>query len=156
MNITLKDVTSANYEAVCDLDVSEEQQDYVACNMWSLVESHYCQGHTCKAIYQDEPPVGFFMWVAETPTKTSIWRFMVDKCYQNAGIGRIALNLALEHIKRSDTVSEIEICYNPTNPIAKEFYSSFGFVEVGLDDDGDDMLAVIKIECAQTNAEQPC
>ena len=81
---------------------------------------------------------------------------MVDTRFQNAGIGRTALNLALEHIKRSDTVNEIEICYNPTNPIAKEFYTSFGFVEVGLDDDGDDMLAVIKRGSTQANAEQPC
>ena len=152
-SITLKDVTSANYEAVCDLGVSEEQQDYVACNMWSLVESHFCQGHTCKAIYQGETPVGFLMWVAETPTKVSIWRFMVDTRFQQAGIGRTALNLALEHIKRSDKINEIEICYNPTNPIAKEFYSSFGFVEVGLDDDGDDMLAVIKLGSTQANTE---
>jgi diamine N-acetyltransferase len=51
MSITLEDVTSSNYEAVCDLDVTDEQQEYVASNMWSLVESHYCQGHTCKAIW---------------------------------------------------------------------------------------------------------
>ena len=28
---------------------------------------------------------------------------------------------------------------------AKDFYSSFGFQEVGLDEDGEDMLAVIKL-----------
>jgi diamine N-acetyltransferase len=33
MNITLENVTSSNYEAVCDLDVTDEQQDYVASNM---------------------------------------------------------------------------------------------------------------------------
>lgn len=31
------------------------------------------------------------------------------------------------------------------NPVAKDFYSSFGFQEVGLDEDGEDMLAVIKL-----------
>ena len=70
MSISLEEVTSSNYEAVCDLDVTGEQHDYVASNMWSLVESHYCQGHTCR---------------------------------------------------------------------------SFGFQEVGLDEDGEDMLAVIKL-----------
>ncbi|WP_435371029.1 hypothetical protein [Pseudoalteromonas tetraodonis] len=49
MNISLEGVTSANYEEVCDLDVTKAQQDYVASNMWSLVESHYNVGHTCKA-----------------------------------------------------------------------------------------------------------
>ncbi|WP_437435933.1 hypothetical protein [Pseudoalteromonas tetraodonis] len=49
MNISLEGVTSANYEEVCDLDVTKAQQGYVASNMWSLVESHYNVGHICKA-----------------------------------------------------------------------------------------------------------
>lgn len=145
MNIKLEEVTSLNYEAVCDLDVTEQQQEYVASNMWSLVESHYGQGHTCRAIYQNDTPVGFFMWVSETPEKVSIWRFMVDQRHQNAGIGRVALNLALDEIKACDKVKEIEICYDPENPVAKGFYSSFGFQEVGFDEDGEDMLAVLKV-----------
>ncbi|MEF1301316.1 GNAT family N-acetyltransferase, partial [Vibrio owensii] len=39
----------------------------------------------------------------------------------------------------------IEICYNPTNPVAKPFYSQFGFEEVGMDEDGEDMLAIIEL-----------
>lgn len=146
MNILLEDITSANYEEVCDLDVTEAQQEYVACNMWSLVESHYNVGHTCKAIYQNNEPVGFFMWVQETPTKVSIWRFMVDEHHQNKGIGRQALTMAIVEIKTTSKLEQIEICYNPKNPVAKDFYSSFGFEEVGLDEDEEDMLAIINIK----------
>ncbi|KGK01796.1 MULTISPECIES: GNAT family N-acetyltransferase [Pseudoalteromonas] len=146
MNILLEDITSANYEEVCDLDVTEAQQEYVACNMWSLVESHYNVGHTCKAIYQNNEPVGFFMWVQETPTKVSIWRFMVDEHHQNKGIGRQALTMAIAEIKTTSKLEQIEICYNPKNPVAKDFYSSFGFEEVGLDEDEEDMLAIINIK----------
>jgi diamine N-acetyltransferase len=141
----LEEIDHSNYAAVCELDVSEEQEDYVACNMWSLVESHYNQGHTCRAIYNNGNPVGFFMWVIESATKVSIWRFMVDKSCQNEGIGRKALSLALAEIKSSHQITEIEICYNPKNPVAKDFYSSFGFVEVGMDEDNEDMLAVISL-----------
>jgi diamine N-acetyltransferase len=70
---------------------------------------------------------------------------MVDKRYQNAGIGRAVLNPALNEIKAFDKVKEIEICDAPENPVAKDFYSSFGFQEVGLDQDGEDMLVVIKL-----------
>jgi len=146
MNILLEDITSANYEEVCDLDVTEAQQEHVACNMWSLVESHYNVGHTCKAIYQNNEPVGFFMWVQETPTKVSIWRFMVDEHHQNKGIGRQALTMAIAEIKTTSKLEQIEICYNPKNPVAKDFYSSFGFEEVGLDEDEEDMLAIINIK----------
>lgn len=145
MNISLEDINQSNYEAVCDLDVTKEQEDYVACNMWSLVEAHYNPGYTCKAIYQNGQPIGFFMWVLETPSKISIWRFMVDQHFQKKGFGRKALKIALEEIAAYPLISEIEICYNPYNPLAKDFYSSVGFKEVGLSEDGEDMIAIIKL-----------
>lgn len=55
------------------------------------------------------------------------------------------LVLALLEIKQVAGIKEIEICYNPINPVVKNFYSSFGFVEVGMDEDDEDMLAVIKL-----------
>ncbi|WP_448549241.1 GNAT family N-acetyltransferase [Thalassotalea fusca] len=143
--ISLRDVNKDNYEAICDLDVTEEQQAYVACNMWSLVESFYNEGYITRGIYQENIPVGFLMWVYETPTKVSIWRFMIDQAFQNNGCGRKALALAIEEITTDKNLKEIEICYNPNNPVAKTFYSSFGFVEVGMDEDNEDMLAIIKL-----------
>lgn len=145
MEISLRQVTKENYEKVCELDVTKEQEDYVACNMWSLVESTYNKGYETRAIYLEEEPVGFFMWVQESSIKISIWRFMVDKEHQQKSIGRIALNLALIEIKKVSGLQEIEICYNPKNPVAKNFYGSFGFSEVGMDEDDEDMLAVIPI-----------
>lgn len=144
LNISLRKISRSNYEAVADLDVSKDQQDYVACNMWSLVESHYNEGYTCRAIYRGEEPVGFFMWVKEKADKVSIWRFMVDQRYQGAGIGRAAMDLALDEIKCDSSISKIEICYMPENPVAKNFYRSFGFEEIGLDENGEEMLAVLQ------------
>lgn len=145
MEVLLLHITKENYEAVCDLDVAKEQEEYVACNMWSLVESMFNEGYETRAIYFNGEPIGFFMWVQETKEKISIWRFMVDQKHQQKGIGRKALSLALEEIKQVPDLKEIEICYNPNNPVAKGFYSSFGFVEVGMDEDGEDMLAKIEI-----------
>lgn len=146
MNITLTDVDKNNYEDICDLTVADDQYEYVADNTWSLVESKFNPSYQIRAICLDCKPVGFFMWVPETEYRISIWRFMVDQNYQNKGIGRKALQLALDEIKGStDILEEIEICYNPSNPVAKKFYASFGFVEIGMDEDGEDMLAIIKI-----------
>ena len=144
MEVSLRLVTKENYEDVCELDVTKEQENYVACNMWSIVESKYNEGYETRVIYMKEEPVGFFMWVKESEIKVSIWRFMIDKKHQQKSIGRVSLNLALAEIKKVSDLQEIEICYNPKNPVAKEFYSSFGFTEVGMDEDDKDMLAVIK------------
>lgn len=145
MKITLTDVDKNNYEEVCDLSVAEDQYDYVAENTWSIVESKFNPSYQTRAICLDGQPVGFFMWVPETDQRISIWRFMVDENHQHKGIGRKAMQLALDEIRQTAGLEEIEICYNPNNPVAKSFYSSFGFVEVGMDEKGEDVLAIIKI-----------
>ena len=144
-NVTLRAVDQHNYEQICDLEVFEEQEDYVASNLWSLVQASYNPTCTARAIYDQELPVGLFLWSAETPRKVSIWRFMVDKQHQKRGIGREALGLLLEELRQIDGLARIEICYHPTNPVAGEFYASFGFAETGMDEDGEDMLAVIEL-----------
>ncbi|MBM7072909.1 GNAT family N-acetyltransferase [Shewanella sp. 202IG2-18] len=145
MKTSLQPITKQNYEAVCELDVTDEQEEYVACNMWSIVESQFNEGYETRAIYSDSEPVGFFMWVKKPSHKVSIWRFMIDKNHQAKGIGRKALELALCEIKQDSNIRVIEICYNPSNPVAKNFYSTFGFNEIGMDDDNEDMLAVIEL-----------
>lgn len=145
MHVSLRPVSKHNYEDICDLDVHQEQQDYVAANMWSLVEKMFNPSYQPRAIYNKSTPVGFIMWVPEKPSKASIWRFMIDKNYQNVGIGRRALQIAIDEIKQSGEFKQIEICYHPDNPVAKTFYSSFGFQETGMDEDVEDMLAIIQL-----------
>ncbi|USE71828.1 MULTISPECIES: GNAT family N-acetyltransferase [Pseudoalteromonas] len=145
MNISLRAIDKHNYETICDLDVSPEQQDLVACNMFSIVESKFNDGYTTRAIYQDDEAVGMLMWVQESIERISIWRFMVDQQFQQQGIGRKALTLALEEIKQTPNLTTIEICYVPSNPVAKAFYASFGFEEIGINEDDGEMLAVIKL-----------
>lgn len=70
---------------------------------------------------------------------------MVDHHYQNEGVGRKALTLALGEIKSHEALNTIAICYHPKNPVVKDFYASFGFQETGLDDDGENMLAIITL-----------
>jgi diamine N-acetyltransferase len=87
VEVSLRQVTKENYEDVCELDVTKEQKNkrtkkqknYVACNMWSIVESNYNEGYETRVIYMKEEPVDFFMWVKESEIKVSIWRFMIDK-----------------------------------------------------------------------------
>ncbi len=151
--VKLTAVDQTNYERICDLEVFEEQEAYVASNLWSLVQASYNPTCTARAIYYQDAPVGLFLWSAESPGKVSIWRFMVDKQHQHRGIGRQALGLLLEELRHIQGLAQIEICYHPENPVAGNFYSSFGFVETGMDKDGDDMLAVIDVP---QPANQPC
>ncbi|WP_249331917.1 GNAT family N-acetyltransferase [Pseudoalteromonas rubra] len=98
-----------------------------------------------RAINYRGEQIGLIMWVFEKPHRVSIWRLMVDKTYQQQSIGRQALSAALEEIRSLPEVTEIAICYVPDNPVAKNFYASFGFVETGFDEEEEEMLAEIRI-----------
>lgn len=152
-NVTLRQVTKDNYEAVCDLDVAPDQENFVSSNGWSLVESHYHPHYQTRAIYAGETPVGFLMWVPDAEADdgsdarcVSIWRFMIDKDHQGKGYGRRALELAIGEIRSAPRVERITIGYHPRNKRAKEMYARFGFIEVGMDEDGDDMIASLSVQ----------
>lgn len=60
------------------------------------------------------------------------------------GIGRDAMRLCLDEIRRHGDVTRITIRYVPDHPVAKAFYVGFGFVEVGMDEEGEEMIAEIR------------
>lgn len=144
MKVSLREITKHDFKAVCDLSLPDEQYKYLSHNETSLLESHYHDTVTARAIYLEEEPVGFIMWAAESTSKVIIYRFMVTHKHQNKGIGRKALYLSFDEIKTDEQVEEIEICYSLDNISAKGLYASVGFVETGIDED-DEMLAVIKV-----------
>lgn len=145
--ISLREVTAANWEEVADLEVHEHQEDFLDDNAWSIAESKFNRNAVPRAIYAGNIPVGFIMWESMrdegTPHDYSIYRFMIDKDHQSKGYGRIALELALGEIRKDRKLSRITICYVPENAGAREFYASFGFREVGLDEDGEMIAEII-------------
>jgi diamine N-acetyltransferase len=140
-DIELRDVTAANRQAVASLELSPEQQDLVASNAESLDEARSDPDARPRAVYAGERVVGFLMYDAgqpdDNPREALIYRFMIDRRSQGEGYGRAALAKALDEIRAIPKVSKVFISYMPDNPVAKPFYASFGFVEVGTDEDGE-------------------
>jgi diamine N-acetyltransferase len=99
-------------------------------------------------VYAGACVVGFLMYDAgaadDEPREAAIYRFMIDRKHQGRGYGRAALSMALDEIRAIPGVRKVSISYMPDNPVAKPFYASFGFVEVGLDEDGE-MLAELEL-----------
>ncbi len=141
VTVTLRQVDEANWEDVVDLELTESQEPFVASNAYSLAEAAYDKHCTPLAIYADDKVVGFIMYacMAEDgkPDDYIICRFMVDKRHQNQGCGRQGLDQAIKRISSLPNSKKILICYKPDNAVARNFYASFGFVEVGLDDEGE-------------------
>lgn len=139
-------MTAENWEEVAELEVHKHQEEFLEDNAWSIAESKFNSHAVPRAIYAGKNPVGFIMWESlageGAPHDYFIYRFMIDKDNQGKGYGRLAMELALEEIRKDRRLGRISICYVPENAGARDFYASFGFREVGLDDDGE-MIAEI-------------
>jgi diamine N-acetyltransferase len=140
-DVKLKDVTAKNWHAVARLELDPAQEDLVASNLYSIAQSKFDPNARPRAVYAGKAIVGFLMYdVWEEKDKTheaSIYRFMIGRRHQGKGYGRAALASALAEIKAIPRMRKVWIGYMPNNPVAKPFYGSFGFVETGLDDDGE-------------------
>jgi len=146
VDIELRTIDKDNWETVVSLSVNESQKAFVASNAYSLAEAAYTEASIPKAIYANGEAVGFIMYEALEADgligEYNIYRFMIDKHHQNKGIGRKALKLAISTISELPDCKKILICYVPNNEVAKAFYESVGFRELGLDESGE-MVAVI-------------
>jgi diamine N-acetyltransferase len=140
-DVKLKDVTEHNWRDVVDLKLDPEQEDLVASNLYSIAESQFDPDARPRAVYAGKRAVGFLMYDVQQKKdrsrKASIYRFMIDRKYQGKGYGRAALSRALDEIRAIPKITKVSIRYMADNPVAKPFYGSFGFVEVGKDEDGE-------------------
>jgi diamine N-acetyltransferase len=139
-DVRLEEVTADNWRAVTDLALEDAQEDHVSSNRESLEESRRNPCARPRAVYAGRTLVGFLMYepleAYGKPHQASIYRLMIDKRHQGKGYGRAALARAIEEIQQDPRIRTIRICYTPDNP-AKTLYASFGFVEIGRDEDGE-------------------
>lgn len=144
--ITLRKITLENRRAIFNLEVAEDQRNFVASNLSSVASCYVLEtngGHPFPfAIYADELPVGFVMLAYgitgyDEPSiavdNYCIMRLMIDKQYQNRGYGREAMKKILEFI-RTFPAGPARYCwipYKPDNVTAKKLYESLGFRDNG-------------------------
>lgn len=155
--IYLEKISWENYSKVLKLRVTKEQDNFVARNNTSLIQAFLCVSEGIPvhsfAIKCNKKVVGFMQimydndwtgyeredWLNSDLYKEyegkpyyDIWRFMIDKKYQQKGYGRAAFKETLDFIKKfpDGKADYVLLSYNPTNKVAKKLYDSFGFNEV--------------------------
>ena len=153
--VRLTPIDKNNWEAVVDLELETAQEHFVASNAFSLAEAAYDKACVPHAVYAGDEIVGFVMYASLAGDGLSgdymICRLMIDRRHQNKGYGRQALDQTIALISNLPDSKTIKICYHPKNPVAKDFYASFGFVETGLDEEGE-MIAERKVTPKDTFA----
>ena len=128
--INLKEITSKNLKSIIELNVKDDQKDYVASNSVSIAQGHYSNSAWFKGIFNDNRPVGFVMLdLIEEEYKCFLWRFMIDHKYQGKGFGKIALTQVIDFVKSLNLYTYIATSYVPAENGAGGFYKNFGFIE---------------------------
>lgn len=142
-HVQLVAMTAEIRSGVAALELAEGQQDLVASNQESLQEADEDADARPRAIVVDAILVGFLMYDATSEPETAqLYRLMIDRRYQGRGYGWAALQAVLAEIRSIDAISQVRICYEPENVGARQLYAKAGFVEAGIDADGE-MIAVL-------------
>lgn len=172
--ISLEKISWDNYLKVLKLKVTKEQRNFVASNKASLIhafiESSDGTPVYAFAIKNGKTVVGFIQimygtdwtgyeredWLTSDTFKEyegkpyyDIWRFMIDKKYQNRGYGKEAFSQALDFIKTfpNGEAKYVLLSYEPSNEVGKKLYASFGFSEVFKEylHDDDEVTAMLRL-----------
>ncbi len=136
--VHLEPVTEANRALVTSLTLGPDQLSFVATNSDSLDEAALDEDARPRVVITENRVIGFLMYEApEDDDEARIYRFMIDRAHQGLGYGKAALGKALEEIRSLSHVRHVSICYAPENEGARQLYRAAGFVEEGLDEDGE-------------------
>ena len=155
-------ILDKNLKECIDLEVTPEQNRFVANNATSLADAYIWNKRgewvSPNIIYADSVAVGFVMYqylsceIDEDYRDIyggnvyCLWRIMIDKNYQGKGYGKQAIALVIDAVKKMPKGKADYLClaYKPENVSAKKLYESLGFVETGEIVD-DELLARFKL-----------
>ncbi|ESX91662.1 N-acetyltransferase GCN5 [Mesorhizobium sp. LNJC403B00] len=131
------------------MQLAADQMDFVASNAESLDEAETDGDARPRVVMAGDRVVGFLMYEApEDDDEARIYRFMIDRVHQGQGFGKAALREVLDEIMGLGHISHVSICYEPGNEAARRLYRAAGFVEEGLDEDGE-MIAELALPGGQ-------
>jgi diamine N-acetyltransferase len=140
--VSLREITRDTVREIVRLKVSPAQERFVATNGMSIAEAHYSpEVAWFRAIYAGEHPVGFVM-LEDEPEKQRyfLWRFMIDARYQRLGFGRRALERVIAHVRSRPGATSFGTSCVPGEGGPQLFYEGLGFVDTGVEDDGERVL----------------
>lgn len=142
--ISLREITEDTLWDFLDMEVHEHQKKFVASNAISIAQAHFSAKAWFRGIYANEEAVGFIM-LEDNPEKPEyyLWRFMIDKKYQQKGFGYKAMKLFIEHVKKRPKARELLTSVVPGKGNPRRFYEKLGFKLTGKIEEGEEMMRLV-------------
>ncbi|WP_444899695.1 GNAT family N-acetyltransferase [Microbulbifer sp. VAAC004] len=138
MNINLREITKDNWVDMIDLDITKEQENYVALPSEAIAASKFNDHYINRGVYLGDKPIGFIQYYPNhgdgKPKEIFIDQLLIDISFQGQGYGSEAVKLVLAEIKKLEGFDSISICYVEGHDIMKPFFERFGFKIVDQDE----------------------
>lgn len=132
MELILKEVDKDSWEECVELNVSQEQNDYVASNWYSILQAKFGEEIYPLCIYDGQVMVGFLMYDLDPDTnRMEMCRLMIDHKFQGKGYGRSAVLKLLDLIREKYGKIKFYTSTIPSNIAAQKLYESIGFRKTG-------------------------
>jgi len=140
MTVEICPVTTDNWRRLVKLKVRDDQQNFVASNLFSIAEAQFGfedEGEwklSPFGLYFNHEPVGFLMYglnYGHSRFQAFIIRLMIDEQFQGQGYGKAAMKLLLDTFRADEKLKAVGISYEPHNEVARRLYAALGFVETG-------------------------
>ncbi|MEE6449863.1 GNAT family N-acetyltransferase [Gottfriedia acidiceleris] len=146
-NVELVELNAENWYECCLLEVSEDQKSHIEPNAISIAQSKFESSLKPYAIHFEGKAVGFLMFNTTEEELDGYWiyRIMIDKNFQQKGLGKIATQLMINEMIKLTNAKRIVVGYHPENLGAHNLYSSLGFIDHG-DRFGKEMAVVLDIK----------
>lgn len=139
--LILQEINEENFYSVINLQVQEDQKEFVASNARSLAECYLYRNENDIfpfAIIYNETVVGFILTYTDDESKSvTIWRIMIDKKYQHNGYGKRAMVEVEKMFAKSKKYELIYTSYRKNNLSAKGLYQKLGYLEDRINDYGE-------------------
>lgn len=130
--------------AVVECKIANEQTEFVNPAAFSVGRAYLApESNVPCVIYNNENErVGFISFRKIVLGREGFnWSFLIDKKYQNRGLGRAAAYCAVKTLENLDNKMPIFLTTEQDNTAAQKLYLSLGFKKAGFLD-GDDLVFV--------------
>lgn len=138
MDVNLQEITKDNWVDMIDLEITKEQEKYVALPAEAIAASKFYDYYVNRGVYLGDKPIGFIQYYPnfddEKPNEIFIDQLLIDASLQGQGYGSKAIKLVLDEIKQLDGFNSVSICYVEGHDVMKKFFEQFSFKVVEQDE----------------------
>lgn len=148
MMLTIRDINEENFSKVVALQIDEQDKKFVASVEKSLAQCWLYRDDNDVfpfAVEADGEIVGFILFEVDEEI-LMIWRFLIDKKFQNKGYGKETLKLVIEMAKADKTFTEVLADYVNGNDRMKKILLNIGFEESRYREDINEFETLYHIE----------